>query len=143
MAKFKVKVKLIAAVDYEVEVETADEARAENVASGAWREMLPEDFQVEKGYITKVETEAEQLTADCPGCGIEHIIQHDDLPICYCNQFGHNPYAAMRNPPTRNYTSRPHLIVNGVCTPEPWWWDDNEYCAVCGAKMEAEDKANG
>lgn len=143
MAKFKVKVKIMAAFEYEVEVETPDEARAENVASASWREMMPEDFQVEKGYISKVETESVQLTADCPGCGKEHAILTDDTPVCHCGQFGHNPYAGTPENPDGRAQLRPHLIVDGVCTPEPWWWDDNEYCAECGAKMEAEDKANG
>jgi hypothetical protein len=140
MSKFKVKVKVIAACEYEVEMDTDTEAQAENGACGQWREKLPDDFQIDKGYITKCEVEAEQLTAVCPGCGVEHAILHDDLPVCYCGQFGHNPYPteANRRPPLR-----PHLIVNDVCTPEPWWWDDHDYCAACGAKIEQEEKANG
>jgi hypothetical protein len=143
MAKFKIRVTVKAECTYEVEVDHTSEANAEDEAKDLWREKLPDDFQVEKGYVTDWEVETEQLTAVCPDCNVEHIIQHDDLPICHCNQFGHNPYLAMRNPPTRDYRSRPHLIVDGVCTPEPWWWDDNEYCAACGAKIEEEDKANG
>lgn len=140
MAKFKVKVKIIAACEYEVEVDTSTEAKAENTASGLWREKLPEDFQVEKGYISDVETEAEQLTADCPDCRLEHIILHDDLPVCFCNKFGHNPYSTQGIAPRA--VIRPHLIVDGICTPEPWWWDDRDYCAACGAKIEAGDEAN-
>jgi len=143
MAKFKIKVTVKAQCDYEVEVDHTSEANAEDEATSLWREKMPEDFQVEKGYVTDWEVETEQLTADCPGCGVEHPILTNDTPVCHCGQFGHNPYAGTPENPDGRAPLRPHLIVNGVCTPEPWWWDDNEYCAACGAKMEAEEKANG
>lgn len=143
MAKFKIRVTVKAECAYGIEVDADTVGKAEDAASRQWRDKLPEDFQVEKGYVTEWDIETEQLTAICPGCGIEHAILHDDLRVCYCGQFGHNPYLGLSNPPTRNYVSRPHLIVNDVCTPEPWWWDDNEYCAGCGAEIERVDKENG
>jgi predicted RNA-binding Zn-ribbon protein involved in translation (DUF1610 family) len=143
MAKFKIRVTIKAECTYEVEMDESTEAKAEDAATLIWREKVPEDFQVEKGYITNWELETEQLTAICPDCGIEHAILHDDLPVCYCGQFGHNPYTGSPENPKGRALLHPHLIVNGVCTPEPWWWDDNEYCAACGAKIEAEEKANG
>lgn len=143
MAKFKVKVKIKAEYEYEVEMDTDTEAQAEDGATNLWREKMPEDFQVEKGYITAYETEADQLTAICPGCHVEHVIPHDDLRVCHCGQFGHNPYYEPSVPLSKRAPMRPHLIVDNVCTPEPWWWDDHDYCAACGAKIELEDKANG
>lgn len=74
MSKFKVKVKVTAACEYEVEVHTSTKAQSENTATGLWREKLPEDFQVEKGYITDWEIETEQLTAECPDCNTEHTM---------------------------------------------------------------------
>lgn len=106
MAKFRVKVKIKAEYDYEVEMDTDTEKQAENGATDLWREKMPEDFQVEKGYITAWKTEAEQLTAICPGCDKEHTIDTADN--------------------------------HGDC-----WHQDYEYCKPCGAKMEAEEKANG
>jgi hypothetical protein len=71
MAKFKVKVTVTAQCEYEVEVEAATESDAEDRAHENWRAMLPEDFQVEKGYITDWDTEAEQLTWECVVCDKE------------------------------------------------------------------------
>lgn len=73
MAKFKMKVIIKAQVEYEVEVEAATEWEAEDRATGMWRQMTPDDFQVEKGYITDWDVDhTEQLTADCERCGIEY-----------------------------------------------------------------------
>jgi hypothetical protein len=74
MAKFKVKVTIKAECSYEIEMDTDTEARAEDDATKLWRQKLPDDFQIEKGYITDWETETEQLTAVCPRCGTEHAI---------------------------------------------------------------------
>lgn len=71
MAKFKVTVKVIAECEYEMEVEAERECDACDAASAQWRERLPEDFQVNKGYITNWEEEAEQLTWECGECGVE------------------------------------------------------------------------
>ena len=138
MSKYTVEVTITAHCTYTVELEARDESSAEREAEGRWRELLPEDFQVEKGYISDFSTETEQLTAECPECGEEHVVPHDDLHVCHCGQFGHNPYpeAGNKQPPMR-----PHLLVDGVCTPEPWWHEDKDYCAACGAKQEAEYKA--
>jgi hypothetical protein len=78
VAKFKIEVKIKAEFSYEVEVDHDSEANAEDEALAQWRERLPEDFQVEKGYITDWETEIEQLTAICPQCGTEHTIPTAD-----------------------------------------------------------------
>jgi hypothetical protein len=74
MANFKVVVELTARVQYEVMVEDVDsELEAEIRAINQWREKLPEDFQVDKGYIENWETEAEQTSWDCQEC-------HEDIP---------------------------------------------------------------
>ena len=122
MAKFKVKVKVIAACEYEVEVEDANccNSHAEIAAENLWPQKLPSDFRVASGYITEFETDSEQLTADCPSCFVEHRIG------------------------TADYAST--AIVDGKLITRPdveWWVEDNEYCAACGAKIEAEEKANG
>lgn len=143
MAKFKAQVTVKAEFSYEVEVNEDNETKAEQAAANQWRDKMPDDFQVDKGYITTYKVEAEQLTAICPGCNVEHIIPHDDLRVCHCGQFGHNPYYDASVPHHKRPALRPHLIVENVCTPEPWWWDDQEYCADCGAKMEAEEKSDG
>lgn len=120
MAKFKIKVTVTAQCDYEVEVDERTEAKAEATACGLWREKMPEDFQVEKGYTTNWETEVEQLTADCPECGVEHRIG--------TSEYGHRH------------------IVEGVLVTRPdveWWLEDQDYCAACGAKIEEEEKGNG
>lgn len=144
MAKFRVKVTVVAKCEYVMEVDepTEDEADAK-AAIHSWRAKVPEDFQVADGYVTALETETEQLTAICPGCHVEHVIPHDDLRVCHCGQFGHNPYYEPSVTLSKRAPMRPHLIVDNVCTPEPWWWDDHDYCAACGAKIELEDKAHG
>ena len=68
MAKYMVQVTVTASCTYEVEVESSTEWKAEDEASGMFRDMLPDDFQVAKGYITDWETEAEQLTWECEEC---------------------------------------------------------------------------
>ena len=74
MSKFKVKVTIKAECEYEVEVDSENEDQAEDCALKMWREKVPEDFQVEKGYITDWDIEAEQLTAVCPDCNSEHAM---------------------------------------------------------------------
>jgi len=135
MSKYTVQVTITAKTSYTVEIDTDTEANAETIASSQWRERLPEDFQVEKGYITGWETEAEQLTAECPECGKEHAVTHDNLRVCHCGQFGHNPYLDAGK--SKPYL-RPHLVVDGVCTPETWWHEDPDYCFECGVKLEAQ-----
>lgn len=78
MPKFKAKVTIKAEYEYEAEVEEDTEAKAEDTASRQWREKMPEDFQVEKGYITELSVEAEQQTDICPDCGTEHTIPTAD-----------------------------------------------------------------
>jgi hypothetical protein len=120
VAKFKIKVKITAECEYEVEVDHDSQGNAEDEAMSLWREELPEDFQVEKGYITNWDVETEQQTAICPECGVEHRIG------------------------TADYGQR--HIVEGALVTRPdveWWIEDQDYCAPCGAKTELEDKANG
>lgn len=74
MAKFRVKVKIIAECEYTLDVEHETDFGAEDAALNQWRDKLPSDFQVDKGYITGWETEAEQQTAVCPDCGLEHTL---------------------------------------------------------------------
>ena len=121
MAKYKVKVRVIAAVEYEVEIDSCGpraESKAEDEATALWRVKTPEDFQVDKGYITDWETETEQLTADCPGCGVEHAVAtaENSGMIAQGAKFVRDAGAA-------------------------WWWEDDEYCARCGAAIEAAERA--
>jgi hypothetical protein len=68
MRKFKVRMTITAACEYEVEVEGSSESNAEDAASALWREKLPDDFQVAKGYITDWDAETTQLTWECGSC---------------------------------------------------------------------------
>jgi hypothetical protein len=68
MNKYKVRVIVTAVCEYEVEVEESSESLAEDAASALWREKLPDDFQVAKGYITDWEAETVQLTWECAAC---------------------------------------------------------------------------
>lgn len=71
--KYKVKVIIKAEVEYEVEVDADSEHKAEDIATGMWREKTPDDFQVNKGYITDWEVdETEQLTYYCVECDKEY-----------------------------------------------------------------------
>lgn len=67
--KYKVEVTVTAQVTYEVEVEASSESKAEDIATGMWRTATPDDFQVEKGYITNWEVDSIQnLTWECEAC---------------------------------------------------------------------------
>jgi protein-arginine kinase activator protein McsA len=69
MAKYKVKITVKAECTYETEVEASSESAAEDAASGQWRDKLPFDFQVGKGYITDWDAEeTTQLTFECEEC---------------------------------------------------------------------------
>jgi hypothetical protein len=76
MPKFKVRVTVTAETTYEVEVEASSEYKAEREAEVQWREKLPEDFQVDKGYITRLEPESTQLTWECVECNVP-ILEKD------------------------------------------------------------------
>lgn len=70
--KYKVQVTVKAEVTYTVEVEERSESIAETAACAMWRTQLPDDFQVEKGYITDWEIEKiENLTWECTECDKE------------------------------------------------------------------------
>lgn len=79
MAKFKVKVRIYAEQEYEIEVDQRTEPQAEQKAASQWRDKMPSDFQISEGYITKWEFETDQLTAECPRCFTEHTIPSDNL----------------------------------------------------------------
>jgi hypothetical protein len=85
MAKYKVRVTVTAACEYVVEVEESSESLAEDAASALWREKLPDDFQVAKGYITDWDSEVEQLTWECVSCEKEISEQeyrdHDEMCV--------------------------------------------------------------
>lgn len=111
MAKWNVRVKVMAEVEYEAEVETGSnsETEADRAAFALWREKLPEDFQVNKGYITEINVEeTEQITATCERCDV-------DYPV---NQPGPQP----------------------LNVPQAWA-EDGDYCAKCGLEIEAEEAA--
>jgi hypothetical protein len=96
MAKFSVEVTLTASVTYTVEVEASSESRAEDAATALWASQLPDDFQVNKGYITDYDAEVTRLSWACESCEIAitedvsrrcdemcaecfEIARHDDL----------------------------------------------------------------
>jgi hypothetical protein len=69
MMKYKVNVTVKAEVSYTVEVEAASEAKAEDLATAMWREKTPDDFQVNRGYITEMEIDSiDNLTWECGSC---------------------------------------------------------------------------
>jgi hypothetical protein len=69
MPRFKIRVVVRAECEYEVEVEAPLEHLAEDDATAMWRDKLPDDFQVEKGYITDWDCEeVTQLTWECEEC---------------------------------------------------------------------------
>jgi hypothetical protein len=68
--RYKVKITVKAECEYEVEVEAGSESAAEASAVNVWRRELPEDFQVDKGYITDWQADdVEQLSWECRECG--------------------------------------------------------------------------
>jgi rubrerythrin len=78
MPKFKVEVEVTARCRYTVELEADGEGCAEDDALKLWRSKLPDDFQVEKGYIDDWDTEVEQLTWECTECGAEISQEQSD-----------------------------------------------------------------
>ena len=66
--KYSIEVTITAQCSYTVQVEADSEYKAELEAGSRWRNELPDDFQVDKGYITDSETEATQLTWCCDEC---------------------------------------------------------------------------
>lgn len=112
MAKFKIRVIVKAECEYEVEVEADTESQAEDLAISKDYEMLPDDFQVNKGYVTDWEIdECQQLTHVCLECGTEYPAEIETAA------------------PIATYT--PHPL-------QPWR-EDSDYCEVCGPKVEAEE----
>lgn len=85
MPKFKVDVEVTARCTYTVELEEQDEASAEASAIDLWRTKLPEDFQVEKGYIDNWEAEVEQLSWECEECGVEITREQSQLTGGLCS----------------------------------------------------------
>jgi len=145
MSTFRVTVTATATTTYTVDVAGDDAGEAENMAcaSNIYAQESSEEFQVPHNSCS-FETESEQLTAECPACGKDHpvAVSGGDVRLCYCGQFGYNPYPSeftdFGSWKTRR-PLRPHIILDGVCTPPPWWHEDSEYCAECGAKIEAEE----
>lgn len=91
--EYKVRVKVLAEVEYEVIVDAVSESKAEDEATKLWRQMSPSDFQVDKGYLTGMECEAEQLTWECEQCGQqlteEKYRKQDELCIeCLARELG-------------------------------------------------------
>jgi hypothetical protein len=130
MPQYEITVKVVATCSYTVTVDARDEAQAESEAISRYATECPEDFQVEKGYI-EWELDTDQLTADCPDCFTEHVIPHNNLRTCHCGQFTDS----------EERYKRQHILVDGVCAPAPWWSEDQEYCAACGARIKAAELA--
>lgn len=69
MNRYKCKVIVRAQVEYEVEVEAYTETGAEREAFSKWKDMLPDDFRVNKGYVTEIDVdETTQLSWACHEC---------------------------------------------------------------------------
>lgn len=134
MPKFRVAVTCIVERTYTVEVDESTEDKAEQAAAGRWRDEI--EFDVDKPDSWKFE--AEQLTAECPGCGVEHVIPYNDLRVCHCSQFIADPDLVTDDKLHRFA----HLVVNDVCVPAPWWWEDQDYCAACGKLEEEKERKN-
>lgn len=116
MPKFAIKIKVIATVEYTLEIEAHSEEAAINEACSrkALADNTPEDFAVDRGYC-EFEEESEQLTAICPRCDVEH-----NVPTCDVVD---------------------SLIVDGKSVPNPdanWWHEDQDYCKACGVLEAAE-----
>ena len=87
--QFKVKVKVMAEVDYEVTVDAVSEDAAESEACRNYQSKLPSDFQVERGYVTElVCDDTTQLSWECQECGFEipeaEYTKHDEMcTVCF------------------------------------------------------------
>jgi hypothetical protein len=119
MPKYNVTVKVIATTEYTVVIEASSEQLALNEACSrsVYAASTPDDFQVDTGYC-EFEPEAEQLTAICPDCDVEHA-------VATAKDSG-------------------NIIVDGKIVPDParaWWDADQEYCASCGVIGDALDAA--
>jgi hypothetical protein len=66
--KYSVEVTITAQCTYTVEVEADGDYKAELEAGSRWRDMLPDDFQVDRGYLTDEECEVTQLSWECDEC---------------------------------------------------------------------------
>ena len=114
MKKYRVTVKVVAEVEYTVEVEAMWEHEADDKATGMWRQQLPDDFQVDKGYISNWSVEdTQQLTHYCTRCERSYPANVENAAPC------------------TTFSPRPL---------QPWKEDD-EYCEMCGPVVEAEEKA--
>jgi hypothetical protein len=111
MARFKVRVKVMAAVEYDIEVDAATENKAEQKATTRQnvRDHLPSDFAVAYGYITDTEIDkTDRLTYVCEHCETE--------------------YAADVDPVKQPEALQP-------------WTEDQDFCANCGPLIVAEEEA--
>jgi predicted RNA-binding Zn-ribbon protein involved in translation (DUF1610 family) len=134
MAIFKIEVTAIAKTTYTVEVDAPTEAQAESVATSReiFNASTPEEFQVDAKNC-EFEFYTEQLTDECPECGLDHPIPTCDTKYCFDMNHEHKQ--------DHQLYKRFYILVDGVCTPAPWWVEDLEYCASCGAKIEAREAA--
>jgi hypothetical protein len=133
MAIFRMEVTAIACTTYTVDVDASTEEEAETIATS--REIFnantPEEFQVDAKNC-EFEFDTEQLTDECPECGVDHPIPNFDTK--YCLDINHE------HTQDHPFYKRFYILVDGVCTPAPWWVEDQEYCASCGAKIEAAER---
>jgi protein-arginine kinase activator protein McsA len=88
--KYSVEVTVTAVCTYTVEVEASSEASAEDDAHSQWRELMPSDFQVDKGYVESWDADTTQLTWECEECGsiISEVVWRR------CDELCANCYAA-------------------------------------------------
>jgi hypothetical protein len=125
MAIFRMEVTAIARTTYTVDVDASTEKEAKTIATSReiFNASTPEEFQVDAKNC-EFEFDTEKLTTECPECGIEHPIPTKDTERCSCWAFD------FKN----------HLHAEGICIPLPWCYEDEEYCASCGAKIEAAER---
>lgn len=77
--RYEVEVTVHALCSYTVEVEADSEDQAEETATAMWRDELPEDFQIAKGYISDCDIEdVTQLSWECGECGKEITVEESD-----------------------------------------------------------------
>lgn len=118
MAKYKVTVTVKAEFQYTVEldIESNREMDAEKEAIARWKAELPDDFRVNKGYVSEIEVDnTETLTHTCERCGAEYPMDITDKEF------------AARFPDVQPIPRR--------------WNEDQDFCAACGLLIEAEEAA--
>ena len=109
--KFKVKITLQVRQTFTYEIDERNQRRAEDVAC----DRAVDEFRISTAIANDpddvYDIETEQLTEDCEECGVEYPLGVAYIP-------GHSDETAPRA-----------------------WEEDQDFCAKCGAEIEAKEKA--